>query len=242
MLFLFLLFYYHYCCHTTHRVTAAALVGITEGEVTAEQRQLAKAINFGLVYGQSALGLQRYAAASYGVALSADQAQLARRKFFAAYPGVAAWQREQRQKAGRGAEVSTPSGRVARHLQAAWREAAAAVVEGAAAEGARALGRLECEALNFPIQGGAAEVMLACLDRLRARLLPLRDRCCLVCVVHDEFLLECRCGASAEAAASALRRAMLEAWSQVFPAAAPLDDGGVAISAGPSWAMLEPIL
>uniref|UniRef100_A0A7S4V6N1 DNA-directed DNA polymerase family A palm domain-containing protein n=1 Tax=Alexandrium monilatum TaxID=311494 RepID=A0A7S4V6N1_9DINO len=212
-----------------HRLTAGALLQVPPEEVTAQHRQLAKAVNFGLVFGQSAAGLQHYAQASYGVELTLDEAQVARRRFFQTYPGVAAWQRQQRDRAGRGQDLATPCGRLAHHLRAVWRDG-----------GVPALRRLEREALNFPIQGGAAEVMLACLDRLRGHVGPMRSSCRLVCVVHDEFLLECADTAAAEAAAAALHHSMMEAWRQVFPLAAPLGDHGAAIGIGENWSDLEP--
>lgn len=186
-------------------------------------------MNFGLVYGQSASGLQRHAETSYGVVLSLEEASRARCCFFEAYSGVSEWQRQQRTRVSRGLAIATPSGRVAHHLQGG----AEAVSESAT------FARRQREALNFPIQGGAAEVMLATLDRLCARLKPLRTMCRLLGVVHDEFLLECSGEQAAERTAVALRRAMEEAWLQVFPAAAPLGQGGVSIGIGITWADLK---
>lgn len=226
-----------------HRVTAAAVLGVESSNITKQDRQLAKAVNFGLIYGQSLAGFQRYAESNFGVALSPREAARARSGFFAAFPGVAAWQKAQRALAARGCPVITPSGRVAAHLLAAWREACHT------ARGSCALGkagpsaecqlqRIQREALNFPIQGGAAEVMLACLDLLRPRLQPLGRSCKLICVVHDEFVLECSDAAVASEAAAGLRRAMEESWGRVFPKAAPLGEVGVSITVGANWAEL----
>lgn len=236
-----------------HCITAAALLGISEDAVTKEERQLAKAVNFGLIYGQSAAGLQQHAQASYGVAMTLEEAECARRAFFDAFPGVASWQKEQRGRARRGAVPVTPSGRTVHHLRATWQDAN---VDAARAD--QVLGRLEREALNFPIQGGAAEVMLACLDRLRDCLGPSPLRllagsgnglcsadadgclCRLVCVVHDEFLLECADAEAAEEAAAKLAWAMAEAWAQVFPRAACLGKRGASIAVGATWGELRP--
>ena len=68
-----------------HRGTAAAVLGKPLEQVTKEDRQLAKAVNFGLLYGQSAPGLVKYAASSYGVTLTEDDAQEIRAKFFRTY-------------------------------------------------------------------------------------------------------------------------------------------------------------
>ena len=48
------------CC----RLTAALILGKEPEEISKEERQLAKAVNFGLLYGQGAPGLQAYAASS----------------------------------------------------------------------------------------------------------------------------------------------------------------------------------
>ncbi|CAE8692525.1 unnamed protein product [Polarella glacialis] len=214
--------------HDLHRITAAALLGVPEDEVTSEQRQLAKAVNFGLIYGQSASGLSHYARDSYGVELTAAEAETARSQFFTTYPGVAAWQKAQRARVAKGASITTPSGRIAHHL---------AAERGGTASSAVAR-RMEREALNFPIQGGAAEIMLASLDLLSPHL-STHTNCRLVCVVHDEFLLECTKKESAESVAVALQSAMLGAWCQIFPDTAPLDVQGASIAVGQNWASLE---
>lgn len=57
--------------------------------MTKQDRQLAKAVNFGLIYGQSARGLVRYAKSSHGVELSERRANEIHERFFRAYPGLA---------------------------------------------------------------------------------------------------------------------------------------------------------
>jgi DNA polymerase-1 len=78
-----------------HTLTARRLTG--KAEVTKRDRQLAKAVNFGLLFGLGAKGLRRYAAAEYGLNLTPEQAEQYRKAFFEAYPGLARWHR----KAGR---------------------------------------------------------------------------------------------------------------------------------------------
>src|SRR5262249_9908518 len=72
-----------------HTTTAQRLLG--KEEVTKADRQLAKAINFGLLYGMGAQGFQRYAKSQYGLDLTLEQAATYRQAFFAAYPGLAKW-------------------------------------------------------------------------------------------------------------------------------------------------------
>src|SRR5262249_60479586 len=77
-----------------HRLTAAALLGKAEGEVTKQDRQLAKAVAFGLLYGMGAKGLRNYAQQSYGVALTLEEAKRHRATFFSTYPGLKRWHEE----------------------------------------------------------------------------------------------------------------------------------------------------
>src|SRR5215211_3410855 len=67
-----------------HTLTAQNLTGRTD--VKKDDRELAKAVNFGLLYGMGARGLQSYALRSYGVEMGLEEATLYRRRFFQTYP------------------------------------------------------------------------------------------------------------------------------------------------------------
>ena len=191
-----------------HRATAAAVLGIEPGAVTKAQRQMAKAVNFGLLFGQGAAGLQRYAKSSYGVELTAAEAEKARAAFFKAYPGLSRWQTETRRGAERAGQVRTPGGRVR------------------ALAGDRALAT---SSLNTPIQGGAAECLLAALAALELDSLGAQ----LVNVVHDELVVECdpdRAGA----VAAEVERAMVAGFLAIFPDGCTRDL--VEAHSGPNWA------
>jgi DNA polymerase-1 len=73
------------------KLTATRVLGVKE--VTKEQRQLAKALNFGLLYGMGAPRFRVYAKSQYGVDLTIEQAREYRAAFFKAYPGLARWHR-----------------------------------------------------------------------------------------------------------------------------------------------------
>jgi DNA polymerase-1 len=77
-----------------HTLTARMLLG--KDEVTKADRQLAKAVNFGLLYGMGWKGFRIYARTNYGVDLTAEQAQSYRAAFFQAYPGLARWHQQVR--------------------------------------------------------------------------------------------------------------------------------------------------
>jgi DNA polymerase-1 len=76
-----------------HRATAALLSGKTLEEVTKGERQEAKPVNFGLIYGMQAAKLVMYAMANYGVAMTPGTAKKYRKSFFGrdGYYGVAKW-------------------------------------------------------------------------------------------------------------------------------------------------------
>ena len=80
--------------------------------VTKDDRQTAKSCNFGLIYGQSAPGLVRYAATSYSVTLADDQAQDIRKTFFRTSSKLRQWHGRSHQEAEQGVkEVRTRPGR-----------------------------------------------------------------------------------------------------------------------------------
>jgi DNA polymerase-1 len=77
-----------------HTLTARTILG--KQAVTKADRQLAKAVNFGLLYGMGWKGFRVYARTNYGVNLTAEQAQTYRAAYFKAYPGLAKWHQQVR--------------------------------------------------------------------------------------------------------------------------------------------------
>src|SRR5262249_27001878 len=91
-----------------HTRTARSVLGI--GEVTKQHRQLAKALNFGLLYGMGAQGFRQYAQSQYGLDLTEQDACRYRDAFFRSYPGLAAWHRSVRSR--KTTETRTLAGRM----------------------------------------------------------------------------------------------------------------------------------
>lgn len=79
-----------------HKLTAANTSGKPITEITKDERQRAKAVNFGLIYGMSAPTLKTYAWMSYGVRITDQEAVDTRSKYFDLYRGIAKWHEEQR--------------------------------------------------------------------------------------------------------------------------------------------------
>jgi DNA polymerase-1 len=83
-----------------HKMTAAAILRKPLGKVTTSDRQTAKAIAFGFLYGQSAKGFTAYARTTYGLILELEAAERFRANFFATYPALRRWHSECRRRAG----------------------------------------------------------------------------------------------------------------------------------------------
>lgn len=160
-----------------HTLTARALLG--KAEITKSDRQLAKAVNFGLLYGQSAEGLLRYAAANYGVKLTSAEAARHRETFFRTYSGLRAWHRS---IANDPCDTRTLTGRRRRDV------------------------RRFTEKLNTPVQGSGADGLKRALALLWERRTDCPGAF-PVLLVHDEIVVECDAG-RAEETADWVREAM----------------------------------
>ena len=143
-----------------HRATAAEVFGVPLEQVSNEQRRYAKVINFGLIYGMSAFGL----ASNLGIERDAAKNYIER--YFARYPGVAAYMERTRVQAKQQGYVETVFGR------RLW------LAEINSPNGPRRQGA-ERAAINAPMQGTAADLIkLAMIDIWRwidteqARLAP----------------------------------------------------------------------
>ena len=147
-----------------HSLTASLVSDIPVDSVTKELRQAAKAVNFGLIFGMGAAGLQEYAQQSYGVEMTLEQATNFRSNFFKAYPGIAEWHRyikknkpvEERTLSGRKFIFDENSGMSGRY--------------------------------NTPVQGTAADIVKAALGTLVIKIRGTNIK--IIAAVHDEILLE----------------------------------------------------
>ena len=198
----------------THAITAGMLLNKKPEDVTKQERQLAKAVNFGLLYGQGARGLKDYASSSYGVDISESEAKAYREAWFKAYPAFATWHGVARIRAERMMAVTTPLGRQRGFCSSQEGDNFSAT-----------------KAYNTPIQGGAAEVMLAALGRLPDLLSSLDAK--PIAVIHDEVIVESSLD-DAPRVIKALEEAMVQGMLDVFPEASTL--GLVEANIASSWA------
>ena len=154
-----------------HRATAAEIFGVTPIEVGADQRRVAKVINFGLIYGMSAFGLAR----QLDLQRSAAQAYIER--YFARYPGVARYMESTRETAKMKGYVETVFGR------RLW------LPEIRATQAGRRQGA-ERAAINAPMQGTAADLIKLAMIAVQRWIDAERLQTRLVMQVHDELVLE----------------------------------------------------
>jgi DNA polymerase-1 len=196
-----------------HRLTAVSVSGRSLDAITKDgrERQLAKALNFGLLYGMGAPRFRQYAADDYGVAMTDAEARRSRDAFFKTYHGLHRWQGTQAHLSELKGYAETRMGR-----RVEWRR-----------EG----GFSYTLALNTPIQGSCAEALLVALAALPAALKGLAAF--PVALIHDEILLE---AADVDAArvAEALELVMTDAFCELFPESPR--SGLVEVKCGRTWA------
>jgi len=154
-----------------HRATAAEIFGVTPIEVGADQRRVAKTINFGLIYGMSAFGLARALDIERGAAQSYIE------RYFARYPGVARYMEETRNQAKINGCVETVFGR------RLW------LPEIRAAQAGRRQGA-ERAAINAPMQGTAADLIKLAMIAVQRWIDDAGLKTRQVMQVHDELVLE----------------------------------------------------
>ena len=154
-----------------HTATAAEVFGVALDEVTADQRRMAKVINFGLIYGMSAFGL----AAQLNLERAAAQAYIDR--YFARYPGVADYMQRTRETARKQGYVETVFGR---RLY---------LPEINAKNPQRRQGA-ERAAINAPMQGTAADLIKLAMIAVQGWLDREKLASRLLLQVHDELILE----------------------------------------------------
>jgi len=154
-----------------HRATAAEVFAVATGEVTADMRRSAKAINFGLIYGMSAFGLARQL--NIGRKQAAEYIEL----YFERYPGVQSYMNNIRHSAAELGYVETFFGR---RLY---------LPEISSRNGMRRQAA-ERTAINAPMQGTAADIIKLAMIHVDDWLTSAELQSRMIMQVHDELVLE----------------------------------------------------
>ena len=185
-----------------HRFVAAQVNGVNEDEVTPQMRQAAKAINFGIIYGQSAFGL----AGQLGI--NRNEAQRFIDDYFARFSDVRDYIDEVVKQAEDRGYVQTIAGR-RRYIP----------LLKSSNKNEQLSGRRT--ALNSTIQGSAADLIKRAMLRC-SEMLPT-DAYLLV-QIHDELIVETP-ESCADEATAALEEAMVGAWTLDVPLLAEVHRG-----------------
>jgi DNA polymerase-1 len=158
-----------------HRETAAAVTGKDLATITKEERKMAKAVNFGFLYGMGAKKFRVYADEKYQIKITEQEAADYRKKFFNQYHGLLPWHDRQRRLVRNLGHVTSPIGRI-RHLPTIQ----------SSDEGIQA--QAEREAINSPVQGLASDLTVLSMVLLHGRLDRHRGR--IIGNVHDAILFQ----------------------------------------------------
>ncbi len=156
-----------------HRATASAVFDVPLAQVDASQRDLAKRVNFGLMYGMGAKRLARTSQMTF------EEADAFITRYFERLPRVRSYIQETQRRAQETGELRTLFGRLGdfgalkrpdvnrRHTQSLLRVA-----------------------INFPIQGSAADIMKMAMLAVHARIREEKLRAKMLLQVHDELVFE----------------------------------------------------
>jgi DNA polymerase-1 len=194
-----------------HRRTASIVAGVPVDKVTKSQRQAAKPVNFGLIYGLGAEALVIYSMSNYGVSITLSQAKQFIKRYFEGYPRIRAWQDRTLRDAERTKMARTLWGR-RRFLDPKT---------------------ARNEFFNTPVQGTGADGLKRSLRNVYFRLKKYEGRAKLVHMVHDEIVVECDDDPELiNEVKSEIEHGMIEGIQPMLPDVPVIAEADV----GPSWA------
>jgi DNA polymerase I-like protein with 3'-5' exonuclease and polymerase domains len=171
-----------------HRVTAAQVFNVTVDQVSKDQRDFAKRLNFGVVYG---IGAQRF---SMLTGSSLGEAENILRKYFATYRQLDTYLHEAANRAVRDRQARTGSGRLVRFR---YDE-----------QDRQQISMTKRNGKNTPIQGTSADILKRALRLLQDELRDTNAQ--IVNIIHDEIVVEAD-ATEAESVAQKVERAMCAA-------------------------------
>lgn len=205
-----------------HQLVASQVYGVGLDAVTGEMRRHAKAVNFGIIYGQSPFGLAK------SINVSQDEAAKFIETYFAKYPGVLEFLTHTLVECRERGFVSTLLGRRraiegVRPVPPGLREPKTGAL--------RQLNLPERTAVNAVIQGTAADLIKVAMIRVYRRLRECGSPARMLLQIHDELLFE-----TPPEVAPALAALVREEMSGVMDLAVPLK---VDVKLGPNWAACE---
>lgn len=154
-----------------HSATAAKVYALDEEEVTSEQRRNAKAVNFGIIYGQSAFGL------SETLGISRGEAKAIIDSYFLQYPSIQTYMDETIEFAKEHGYVETLKGRKI-------------VLDNINSANFTVRGFAERLAINARIQGSAAEMIKIAMIQIQENMEQKQMKSRMILQVHDELIFD----------------------------------------------------
>jgi DNA polymerase-1 len=195
-----------------HTLTASQVFGVPAGEVNAEHRRRAKAVNFGIVYGLSAFGL------SQQIGIDQKEAKHFIDAYFEKYAGVRQFIDRTLEQARTELKVATLFGRIRPlpdMLSKNW----------------NLRGFAERTAVNTPLQGTAADLIKLAMIRIDAEILQRNLQSRMLLQVHDELVFEVL-----ESELDVMKQLVTQRMEDVYELKVPLK---VEIGTGPNWRDLD---
>lgn len=191
-----------------HRFTATLLYGVQEEDVTREMRDVAKTINFSIIYGKTSYGL------SQDLGISVSEADGFINQYFDRYPTIKDYLESQKEKARKDGYLTTLLGRRSFFPDINSRNMQIRQFS-------------ERAAINAPIQGSAADLIKLAMIAIQKQLDTEYAECFMIMQVHDELVFDAPQG-EAERLASFVRKEM----EKIYPLQVPLKAD---IFLGDSW-------
>ncbi len=192
-----------------HTLTASKVFEVPVKEVTKEMRYKAKAVNFGIIYGQSKYGLAK------ALNITNQEAENFINKYFATYPRIKAYMEATVQQAETDGFVETIFGRK-RYLKAELASSNTMIREFA-----------KRAAINQPIQGTAADLMKIAMINFAQKLKENNLKSKMIMQVHDELVVE-----TLKSELDIIKKLIREAMELNQPLEVPLV---IDISTGDTW-------
>ncbi len=206
-----------------HTQVASQVFGIPLGEVSSAQRRSAKAVNFGVIYGQSPFGLAK------GLGISQEEAARFIDGYFATYRGVAEFMVETLDECRRKGYVSTILGR-RRSVQGVRPIDQLTLLTDRPSR--KPLTLPERTAVNSVIQGSAADMIKLAMLAIHRRLKQERSPAKMLLQIHDELVFE-----APESEIDGLAKLVRDEMQNVMSLRVPLK---VDVKSGLNWADCEP--
>lgn len=157
--------------HDIHRETASKILNIPLAEVTNEQRQNAKAINFGIVYGISSFGL------SQQIGIKVEDAKIFINKYFSVFPKIKSYINNIIDFCEKNGYVQTIFNRRREVIEITNKNK---VIQNF---GKRI-------AMNMPIQGSAADILKLAMNKIYEEIKKQNIDAILIAQIHDELIFE----------------------------------------------------